>query len=528
MDLEEDPLSPPPGNSPPSTPPAALAIEATNLAQRMSQSQTKPKLGGTVDGTIMWIGGPPNEAYDGPYCTKHPTPMCFRGMDALTEAKWFGKRISGSETKFKRDDPDFPLVAFADHALHHMQLMGMDTVFYMTGAKADGTGALDLFSYHTRFTKAQVEDHIKDKVAGGIFDDFQQASLKESFVWLTNSLDESLKASLRTKLALCPHGPVLWMMIVAEVQSNSLQRTENLVEQFKAMSLAQHKGEDVGKCADAAEVALVQLEKDEQLPRLHLMTIVNVFTNCSVWDFKVHWMGRRSEVSAFIKDSAGKAKSVVSAMSNRIHFRDLLDDGRDLHRELLEGKKWGPSGKGSASPETALHATIKQLNAKVAKLDQQLKSKDGSGGGTGGGSGGGNGDRGGSKRKCFRCGSTDHLANNCPKPPPNDSGNKDTPAPGTGKWAAPKDGEPHKKKIDGVDFFWCAKCRKGKGKWNKNHTTEQHQVGFLKDKKNEASNGSDNGSSGGAPAGHLASLTVCPPVSQKLFSIAQWDESDDE
>jgi hypothetical protein len=45
-------------------------------------------------------------------------------------------------------------MAFADDALAHMQKHGMDTVFCMTG----GPNAVELLSYHTRYTKKQVED----------------------------------------------------------------------------------------------------------------------------------------------------------------------------------------------------------------------------------------------------------------------------------------------------------------------------------------------------------------------------------
>jgi hypothetical protein len=86
----------------------------------------------------------------------------------------------------------------------------------------------------------------------------------------------------------------------------------------------------------------------------------------------------------------------------------------------------------------------------------------------------------------------------------NGNANATPPTGSAGKWAAPKDGEPTEKMIDGVKHYYCAKCRRGKGKWNKNHTTEQHQVGFLKENKSSGDNGSAN----------LAET----PISQDLYS----------
>ena len=373
VDLTDTMTGTAPGTPTGSQPGATQSTGSLGAPALPTLTASAPKLGGSF-GTAFWIGGPPNEGFNGPALMGPPTPLCFRKLDTSSEIKGFVKRTEGCSTKFKRDDPEFPLVAFADEALKHMQMCGMDTVFHMTGMKPDGTGAKELFSYHTRYTKDEVAAHVAKKIADGVFDELQQAALHESALWLANSLDESLKASLRPKLALRPNGPVLWMMIVSEVQSDSLQRTDLLVEKFKKLTLAQFKGEDVGSYCDAAELILLQLEKDDQLPRLHLMTIVDVFSSASVMDFKIHWMGRRSAVHSFIKESAGKAAAAVSSMPNRIHFSTLLDEGRSLFRELTDGQKWGSTGKAAPTPEQALHNTIKQLNAKVAQLDPDKNS----------------------------------------------------------------------------------------------------------------------------------------------------------
>ena len=102
---------------------------------------TAPKLGGTVDKNAVWIGGPPKAAFDGPYLKRYATPLYFRGLDSGSKIKSYAKRIEGLETKFKHDDPDFGLLAFADVSLRHMQRTRMDTVFYMTGTDAKGDGA---------------------------------------------------------------------------------------------------------------------------------------------------------------------------------------------------------------------------------------------------------------------------------------------------------------------------------------------------------------------------------------------------
>ena len=435
----------------------------------LSTNTAGNRLGGLFNKTINWIGGPPLKDFSGPHQRGPTTPLCFRGLDATSEIKGFTKRTEGSVTKFKRDDSDFTLVAFADEALKHMQLTGMDTVFCVTGADANGEGAEELFTYHTRCTKAAVDQFIKNQLDTGVFDECQRAALQESALWLSNSLDESLKPSLRTQLASRPTGPQLWMSIVSEVQSDSLKRVDNLTKRFEKMTLADFKGESVRDYCTAAGEILTQLERDNQSRPTHLVRIIDVFSACTVMDFKIHFMSRRSDVQRFVRDSAGKEAATVKAMSNYIHFQHLLDEGKELFLDLQE--QWGPTKP--AGPANAMISALQSLSAKVANLDQALKAKPGGGGKEGS-------DK--KELKCFTCGKPGHTKKTCP------DCNKGNGTPGGGspppkkkkpfKWAAPKDGEPQEKEIDGKPHKYCAKCKNGRGFWTSGaqmHGTAEHK-----------------------------------------------------
>jgi hypothetical protein len=183
------------------SPPESLA-DPTDLAQRMTTTGTPPSpspsggtnvtaptLGGLID-NAPWIGGPPNENFTGPLSAVPCSPLCRRPTDAKHSGINCTLRTTGLSTPFKRDDPNCPLMAFADDALAHMQKHGMDTVFYMTG----GPKAVELLSYHTRCTKKQVEDHVQSKIDDGTFDQWQLEALRESAEWLKESLDRLAKA----------------------------------------------------------------------------------------------------------------------------------------------------------------------------------------------------------------------------------------------------------------------------------------------------------------------------------------------
>lgn len=461
-----------------------------------------PKFGGNYPGspTVVWVGGPPLDDFSGSFLPIYQSPLAIRGLSPESEIKGYAKRVlDGHPTKFKRDDPDFSLMAFAEEALSHMQTTGMDTVFYMKGVDINGNGGEELFTYHSKYTKSSVSAAIDNRIAAGLFDEYAKTALKESAQWLVNSLDESLKSSLRPQLASRPSGPVLWMMIVAEVQADSLRRCKLLADEFRALSLAKFKGENVRDYAKAADSLLLQLERDDQLPSTHLLDIVDHLSACSIMDFKIHFMTQRSKVEAFVKETLGKDKAAIASLPDRIHFRDLLEDAKEKYTNLQH--LWG---KSSQSKEQALLSQVKALQAKLDKVDQQLKAQPSE-----------NKPKG--KRACFNCGSEDHLANQCDKPKKaNNNTNNGTQNKGKGtksansgtpgKWAKPKDGEPTEKEIDGEMRYYCTKCNNGKGRWTKNHKTDGHKTKEQLDAAKETT-----------PAAKLASLNICQDLHSTWF-----------
>ena len=65
------------------------------------------------------------------------------------------------------------------------------------------------------------------------------------------------------------------MMIVAEVQSDSLRRSIIYRTQFNALTLASFKGENVREYAEKAYSLLVPLDIDDKLPDDHLRRAPN-------------------------------------------------------------------------------------------------------------------------------------------------------------------------------------------------------------------------------------------------------------
>ena len=306
-------------------------VQGTSGQPPVINPPVAPKFGGIVGGCAVWIGGPPLADFSGTSYSHMATPFCIRGLDPGNEIKSYKSRVEdGNHIKFKKSDDEYPLVAFADDCLRHMQQHGLDTFFYMEGVATDGTGGKELFTYHSRYSKDAVDTHTTDP--SRFSDHHAKTALKESAEWLLNSLDESMKKTLRPVIAKKPNGPQLWMAIAREVQANSIRRCKVIAKEFETLSLLKFKGENVMEYCTKASELLVQLEKDNRLPETHLVDILDHLSDCSVLEFKVPWLGKRQRIEEFLDEANGMEPTSVLTLTNYIHFSDLLDDKDPLYQ----------------------------------------------------------------------------------------------------------------------------------------------------------------------------------------------------
>ena len=279
-------------------------------------------------------------------------------------------------------------------------------------------------------------------------------------------------------------------MIVGEVQVDSLKRCVALAKQFEQLTLAEFQGENVRDFCKAAHSMLIQLERDDQLPKTHLITLVDAFTACTVMDFRIQWMTKRPAVEAFVRDSAGKDKAAVAQMVNKIRFTDLLEEAKTMFNNLQD--KWGTTQSLQAK-NNALIAQMAAMTAKLNGVEQQLKAKAATPPAAPGGGG---------CRGCYNCGAPDHVKSQCPHQRPVDP-----------KWNAPQPGEPTSKMIDDKMFHWCPKCGRGKGRWSSTHKASEHVGGWFQNRGGASggaanNSGDNNGASGSPqPAGTVAEVT---------------------
>ncbi|MCP4194415.1 MAG: hypothetical protein GY768_27730 [Planctomycetaceae bacterium] len=448
-----------------------------------------PKFGGVEaldDGkSAPWLGGGLNYNLTRSVRTYPASPYCFRRQGPKEDQASYRIRVLiGCSPTFKLDNPDFSIESFICRIIAHFETHGIDSVFYVLNN--DGTGADYLLTHYMCHTLESVSADVERRKR--TFDQYALDAMFESGQWLLNSLDEGLKQELENDLLGVNMGPQIFMVLVGRIYTESLGRTVDLQDEFRALNLETFPGENVPEYCNKASSILVMLERERQLPPLHLVTILDVFTfGCSVDSFKVQFMARRDAIETFAGKAAGKTGFALTSLPNYIHFQTLLKQGTTAYRNLR--KHWTPATAiRESAPVTGLVAQIEDLQARLAAQDQRIAAMGNNPPANQGG------------RTCSICGEAGHQRHACPfnfknlaVPGPNDPLTKTLP---NGR------GEIH----------FCATCVKGDGTagaWNKSHTTPNHtpenainiQERNRRNANRRAGGGANGGDDGGRAVG---------------------------
>lgn len=442
---------------------------AANVITGRTPIVTIPPNVGGIDQHGPWVGGEPFDLYWTASKNSRPRSVyCYRSGKDIRQ---YQSRIKGVDTKFQKESKDgYNLHAFTNDVQEHLELHGMDSIFYTLNSDKQ---LVNIIQNHNLLTTENVIESVKDYKLYGNYDYFDLDNLADSKVFLLNSIDPLMKLTITPFVTPDTTGPEIWMRIVSEIQSSSVERLVQVANDVKKLRLKDYKGEDV-KTYSLAMMALCQdLQSGQSLPRDICLTIIDHLIECSVEKFRMDFLTIRREVLDQLRKYHGKSNDVICNLqrTNNYHTYDsLLETANISYNHLVDMKQWGPAVNTKdkhGAPETLV--TAAEANALVQKAISKFKKNFTT---TGSGNNNNVDDK---DVTCFTCKKKGHRKSDCPQ---NKGKGKSNNNHFNWKTKAPKSGEPQTKSVEGKEWHWCAKCGDS-GRWSPTHGTNEHKMDFV-------------------------------------------------
>ena len=273
-----------------------------------------PAVGGIDDFDVAWTGGKRTAANK----NKNPTsPYCSRPFDSDKLMKVYKSAKTPLELRYDgADNVDYTLALFASLALQHMEEHGMDSIFYFEKNGVE----YNLLTHHPLFTIAEIK-----LATEALTDIYDQQNLKWTRQFLFDSLTMKQQLRVAKYADSSANGPMLWMNIVLENQSDSYRALRTVLHDLEMMTLGKFPGENVKACTREIEMMCRRLEAAKSLPRDVGATVCNIFTKCSFEAFRVAFHAKYWELD--------KVPDCYS-------YQELIRDADSLYQSLTQSNNW--------------------------------------------------------------------------------------------------------------------------------------------------------------------------------------------
>ena len=466
---------------------------------------TPPKMGGLIqvkhDLFSAWTGGKPKDKWEDGLVTPDGYQQPSQQRPSYDD-KGFTTRCTGFDTKFDKTDN---LQLFSRNLLDRFQTHGMDSITYLPDP-SDGSMVCAL-THHTRFTvdavKTSIEPQLKE------YDQYDKSNDRGARLTLLDSLTPKLRLEMEERMPDEPNFPLLWMMLIQIIQSDSMGKFARIEAEIKSQHPKQYAGQNI------AEMALAI---SSRATTLHTAGLFNHQLNATILkqflmadgnnEYRFELMKVQSELNKALKQERFMTdKTAANDYLNNLGlgFRQICQLAEDKYREALGDGDWPPArnNKDSKLPPAGYYSAT-ELNALVQHFSSSSTKSKNSGG-------------------CYICGAPDHWAADCPHKQDSASGRHSGSRPPRGggrggrsgrggrggcgrrdsrghhqgrsgrggggrgfpnrssrtrdlapwRTVPPPPGTPETKEYNGRTFHWCAKCTPPC--WNTTHSTSQHR-----------------------------------------------------
>jgi len=270
-----------------------------------------PKIGGLLLVTVgssgltlnlPWTGGQPTVAWDATLNPKPTFVSCYRpAPGAVDHTKTFIAVTKSLDKKFESGDASYPLSAFESAVWKHLRDCGLDSVFYVLDK--DALEMVEIIHKHSRFLMSHVKDFISDKLdthMADCYDPYDIDNLQFSHAFLIESLGPDLKRSVELKSNDLTPGPILWMMIVEEAQSDSSRRQLRIKTELRSLQLKTYAGENVKSFNKHALGLFRELDYGDVLEDDLLLCLLQSYCKATTEEFRISFITMRRDLESYL------------------------------------------------------------------------------------------------------------------------------------------------------------------------------------------------------------------------------------
>jgi hypothetical protein len=307
-----------------------------------AKAYAKPCIGDLDSDGVPWTGGEPTNATW--VNTKRIRPYSKYALRGKNDFRQYSARIKGLDTKFKKV-PNTGGMGFQDfesEVQRHLEVHGLDSVFWVPGTNGELN---NIISAHSLYSVQNVIDGIK--TLENEHDEYDQENLTDSGLFLLNSIDSDIKSMLNPYLKSDSTGPEIWIRVVHEVQSSSVERMLKVKNDLSRSRVRNFRGDDIKQFSKHIMQICRDLENGQELPKHAVIIIIDQLIEVPVEKLCMEFLSIRPTVVEQMNNYHGKSPRDIKTLqiqNGYYTYESLLAKENMSYETLLDLGQWGPAG----------------------------------------------------------------------------------------------------------------------------------------------------------------------------------------
>jgi hypothetical protein len=222
-------------------------MSAAETTTARLQPTKPPVIGGLYEHSTgkwtAWTGGKPNFLWDDldtDAPTEHKNPNQFRFQDPVSDSKGYNRRVMPLETKFEKGDD--LLRTFKLNVSTHLIKHGMDSIAYLNDPEMSNT-MTSVIQDHARYTVETAR--VGSESCVKMFDKYDDSNNEAAIEFVLGSLGPELKKSDCDDLEPSDSFTVVWILIIKNIQSTSIDMYQDMKNQIQVLKPAHNVGQNI-------------------------------------------------------------------------------------------------------------------------------------------------------------------------------------------------------------------------------------------------------------------------------------------